>query len=187
MDRARRLSMVRGALPAYFDGVVTIDGARGVILQGFTVQNSLGHGISGMRGAAFSVLNTTAQNNGICGLTLLQSSTAEISDFRVLANMDCGIDIATGSSAVLKGAIDVTGNPGGGVGINGTSILEMRGARVNVRNNGAGFTAGSNSQIAVFNAFGQPTTVTVDGNVNEGIALGDSVLNIFGQAAFTVS
>jgi hypothetical protein len=47
---------------AEFDGVVIIDGASGVTIQGFTVQNGPGEGILGTHGAAFSVRNTTVQD-----------------------------------------------------------------------------------------------------------------------------
>jgi hypothetical protein len=171
-----------------FDGVITIDGARGVIIQGLTVQHGTGKGVFGKRGAAFSVRNATLQDNGYSGIAVRESSTAEISDCRVLRNMDVGIIVEIGSSAVFKGSIEVRDNPVGGVGINGTSIVEMRGARVNVSNNAFGIIAGSNSQIAVFDFNSvEPTTITVEGNAAKGIALGDSVLNVFGHAVITVA
>ena len=52
-----------GGGPTEFEGVVTIDGAHGVTLTGFTIQNGPGEGILGVRGAAFAVQDTTVQNN----------------------------------------------------------------------------------------------------------------------------
>src|SRR5215510_8740263 len=42
-----------GGSPTEFEGVVTIDGAHGVTLTGFTIQNGPGEGILGIHGAAF--------------------------------------------------------------------------------------------------------------------------------------
>jgi hypothetical protein len=62
-----------------------------------------------------------------------------------------GMDVYTQSSAVLKGAIRTNENLGNGADINGTSIIEIRGAQVEAsRNGGVGLVAGSNSQLAVF-------------------------------------
>jgi polygalacturonase len=65
-----------------FDGVVTIDGASGVTIQGFTVQNGPGEGILGTHGAAFSVRNSTVQDNGSTGVAVGEGSTAELTDCR---------------------------------------------------------------------------------------------------------
>jgi Right handed beta helix region len=171
-----------GGPPAEFDGVVTIDGARGVTIQGFTVQNGPGEGILGVHGAAFSVRNTTARDNGFTGVAVGDSSTAELTDCRLLHN-GLGMDVFTGSSAILKGAIVIADNLTNGVDINGTSIVEVRGARVQAtRNGGFGVVAGSNSQLAMLGFAGsQGSSLTVDANVQGGIALGDSVLNVFSQ------
>ena len=53
--------------PKVFESVVTIDGARGVTIRGFTFQNSPGWGIHGQGGAAFAVKDTTMQDNGSGG------------------------------------------------------------------------------------------------------------------------
>ena len=135
---------------AEFDGVVMIDGASGVTIQGFTVQNGPGEGILGTHGAAFSVRNTTVQDNGGNGVAVAEGSTAELTDCSMLRNAT-GIDVFTQSSAVLKGAIRTNENLGNGADINGTSIIEIRGAQVEAsRNGGVGLVAGSNSQLAVF-------------------------------------
>ena len=47
-----------GGGPTEFEGVVTIDGAQGVTLTGFTIQNGRGEGILGHHGAAFTVQHT---------------------------------------------------------------------------------------------------------------------------------
>jgi Right handed beta helix region len=178
-----------GGPPAEFDGVVTIDGASGVAIQGFTVQNGPGEGILGMRGAAFSVRNTTVQDNGFTGVAVGQGSTAELTDCGILRNGGPGIDVFTQSSAVLKGAIRTNDNLQGGVEINGTSIIEIRGAQVEASRNGTfGLAAGSNSQLAVFGLAGsRGSTFTIDANVQGGIVLGDSILNVFSESTISIT
>ena len=68
-----------GGGPTVFDGVVTIDGARGVTIKGFTIQNSPSWGILGGGGAAFAVKDTTMQDNGTGGI-FLNSSSVEVTD-----------------------------------------------------------------------------------------------------------
>lgn len=178
-----------GGPPAEFDGVVTIDGASGVTIQGFTVQNGPGEGILGTHGAAFSVHDTTVQDNGFTGVAVGEGSTAELTDCRILRNSGPGIDVYTESSAVFKGAIRTNDNLGGGVEVNGTSILEIRGAQVEASRNGVfGLVAGSNSQLAVFGFAGsQGSTVTMDANGGAGIALGTSILNVFSESTIVIT
>jgi hypothetical protein len=171
-----------------FDGVVTIDGASGVAIQGFTVQNGPGEGILGWHGAAFSVRNTTVQDNGGTGVAVAEGSTAELTDCSILRN-GLGMDVYTQSSAVLKGAIRTNDNLQSGAEINGTSIIELRGAQVEASRNGTfGFAAGSNSQLAVFGfAANRGNTFTADANGQAGILLGDSTLNLFSESTITIT
>ncbi len=177
-----------GGPVAEFDGVVTIDGASGVTIQGFTVQNGPGEGILGTHGAAFSVLNTTVQDNGSTGVVVAEGSTAELTDCSILRN-DAGIDVFTQSSAVLKGSIRTNDNLLNGATVNGTSIIEIRGAQVEAsRNGGEGLAAGSNSQLAVFGFAGsQGSTFTIDANGGGGILLGDSILNVFSESTIAIT
>ena len=177
-----------GGPAAEFDGVVTIDGASGVTIQGFTVQNGPGEGILGTHGAAFSVRNSTVQDNGSTGVVVAEGSTAELTDCSILRN-DAGIDVFTQSSAVLKGSIRTNDNLLNGATVNGTSIIEIRGAQVEAsRNGGEGLAAGSNSQLAVFGFAGsQGSTFTIDANGGGGILLGDSILNVFSESTIAIT
>jgi hypothetical protein len=177
-----------GGPAAEFDGVVTIDGASGVTIQGFTVQNGPGEGILGTHGAAFSVRNSTVQDNGSAGVAVAEGSTAELTDCSILRN-DAGIDVFTQSSAVLKGSIRTNDNLTNGATVNGTSIIEIRGAQVEAsRNGGEGLAAGSNSQLAVFGFAGsQGSTFTIDANGGGGILLGDSILNVFSESTIAIT
>jgi Right handed beta helix region len=177
-----------GGPASEFDGVVTIDGASGVTIQGFTVQNGPGEGILCTHGAAFSVRNTTVQDNGFTGVAVAEGSTAELTDCSILRN-GLGIDVYTQSSAVLKGSIRTNDNLTSGADINGTSIIEIRGAQVEAsRNGGFGLFAGSNSQLAVFGFdVSRGSTFTIDANGQGGIALGDSILNVFESATIAIT
>jgi len=178
-----------GGPTSEFDGVVTIDGASGVTIQGFTVQNGPGEGILGTHGAAFSVRNTTVQDNGFTGVAVGQGSTAELTDCSILRNGGPGMDVYTQSSAVLKGAIRTNDNLQNGATVNGTSILEIRGAQVEASRNGTfGLIAGSNSQLAVFGFAGsQGSTFTIDANGQAGIGLGSSILNVFSESTIAIT
>ena len=133
--------------------------------------------------------DTTVQDNGFTGVAVGEGSTAELTDCRILRNSGPGIDVYTESSAVFKGAIRTNDNLGGGVEVNGTSILEIRGAQVEAsRNGGFGLVAGSNSQLAVFGFAGsQGSTVTLDANGGAGIALGTSILNVFSESTIAIT
>src|SRR4029453_4138978 len=178
-----------GGPTSEFDGVVTIDGDSGVTIQGFTVQNGPGEGILGTHGAAFSVRNTTVQDNGFTGVAVGQGSTAELMDCGILRNGGPGMDVYNQTSAVLKGAISTNDNLQSGAHINGTSIIEIRGAQVEAsRNGGFGLVAGSNSQLAVFGFAGsRGSTFAADANVQGGIALAGSVLNVFESTTIAIT
>src|SRR4030095_8285137 len=177
-----------GGPTSEFDGVVMIDGASGVTIQGFTVQNGPCGGILGTHGAAFSLRNTTVQDNGSTGVVVAEGSTAELTDCSILRN-DAGIDVFTQSSAVLKGSIRTNDNLLNGATVNGTSIIEIRGAQVEAsRNGGFGLIAGTNSQLAVFGFAGsQGSTFTIDANGGAGIVLSDSILNVFNESTITIT
>jgi hypothetical protein len=178
-----------GGPVAEFDAVVTIDGASGVTIQGFTVQNGPGEGILGTHGAAFSVRNTTVQDNGLTGVAVGEGSTAELTDCSILRNGGPGFDVFTQSSAVFKGTIRTNDNLESGGDVNGTSILEIRGAQVEASRNGTfGLVAGSNSQLAVFGfAANRGNTFTIDANGQGGILLGDSLLNVFTESTIAIT
>ena len=57
-----------GGVPAELTGLVTIDGARGVTVTGFTIQNGPGDGILALHAATFAVRNTTVQDHAFIGI-----------------------------------------------------------------------------------------------------------------------
>jgi hypothetical protein len=173
--------------PLDFNAVLTVDGARGVVIKGLTVQNSPAEGILGLRGAAFSVLQTQVRDNAFTGVSVGGGSTAELIDADINHN-GLGLDVYTGSSAILKGVIAITQNSGNGVDINGQATVEIRGAAVNASNNGgSGITVGS-GQLAIFNfASSVGSSVNASGNGFAGIFVGGSLVTVYPAATVTAS
>jgi hypothetical protein len=165
------------------EGVVTIDGVQGVTLTGFTVQHGPGEGILGIHGAAFAVQQTTVQQNAASGIAVADGSTADLTDCTIEGN-GFGIDVFTSSSAILRGAISISRNQGNGAEVNGQSMLELRGAQVQLSDNGgAGLVAG-NGQVAIFGftaSQGSPLTATANGDPRGGIIIAGSLFSIFGR------
>ena len=87
----------------------------------------------------------------------------------------------TSSSAILKGTININKNKGNGAEVNGQSILEIRGAQVQLNDNGGiGLVAGS-GQVAIFGfSASQGSTLTANGNGDFGIIIGRLTINHFG-------
>jgi len=175
-----------GGSPTELEGVVTIDGAHGVTLTGFTVQNGPGEGILGFHGAAFAVQQTTVQQNATSGIAVADGSTADLTDCTMQGN-GFGMDVFTSASAILRGTITSSQNMGNGVEVNGQSMLEIHGAQVQPNNNGgAGLVAGS-GQVAIFGfTAAQGSTLTANGNGNCGIIIftPQSQLTIYGSDFF---
>ena len=167
--------------------MLTVDGARAVSIVGLTVQNGPAEGILGLRGAAFTVVQTQVRDNTFTGISVGGGSTAELTD-TVMQRNNPGLDVYTGASAILRGAIVITHNAGNGVEINGMAVVEIRGAQVAASDNGGvGVVVGS-GQLAIF---GFPSSVgsalTVNNNGFAGIVLGNSVFNVYPAATVTAS
>jgi hypothetical protein len=90
--------------------------------------------------------------------------------------------VFTSSSAILRGDISISQNKGNGAGISGQSILEIRGAQVQMNDNvGIGLVAGS-GQVAIFGfSASQGSTLTANGNGDFGIIICGSQLTILGS------
>jgi hypothetical protein len=93
-----------------------------------------------------------------------------------------GLDVFTGASTILRGAISITDNLGAGAFAGGQSILEIRGADVQVNNNSAGIVVLPGGQLTIF-AFSSSTgsTLTADGN-DVGIFLLGGQLPVFNSS-----
>ncbi|MFQ5906635.1 MAG: nitrous oxide reductase family maturation protein NosD [bacterium] len=102
-------------LPSY-EGVLTIVGARGVTITGFTIQ----HGVDGITckiGAACIVRNTILQDNADEGIQVSHSATAEVTDSTLRRNAEWGIVVVATSSVVFRGTIISTNNGRDGIGV----------------------------------------------------------------------
>jgi Right handed beta helix region len=173
--------------PLDFNAVLTVDGARGVVIKGLTVQNSPAEGILGLRGAAFSVVDTQVRDNAFTGISVGDGSTADLTDI-VIQRSNPGLDVYNNSSAILHRSIAITHNTGNGVEINGLAVVEIRGAKVNASDNaGSGVAVGS-GQLAIF---GLPSSagsaLTASNNRFAGINVAGSLFSVYPDATVTAS
>ena len=166
-----------------FNPLVLIDGARGVLIRGMTIQNSSGEGVLAQNGAAVVLQDVTARDNGFTGIAVSTNSTAELVNCAVDSNA-LGIDAFNNASVVLKGTIDVRNNENG-VEINGQSTLEIRGGQVVVNDNKQTGILAGNSSISIF-GFTESlgSSLTVSGNGTTGILLPSSTLEVVGGRFF---
>lgn len=166
--------------PTEFEGVVTIDGAHGVTLTGFTIQNGPGEGILGQRGAAFTVLDTTVQGNTGTGIAIGGGSTGDLTHCTVQGNT-LGLDVYTGATVILRSSIVITQNSGSGVNVFGGSMIELRGASVQLTDNGAvGLVIGGGSNLATFLfTASQGSMLTINNHFVAGIIALDATLDLF--------
>src|SRR5262245_50383308 len=176
-----------GGGPVEFTGVVTVSGARSVTIKGITVQRGPGEGILGLRGATFTVEDVTVQDNASTGIVVGDGSRADLTDVTAQRNLG-GLDVFTGSVAILRGTITLQANTSVGAAINGLSVLEIRGAHVRANDNGGvGIVAGS-GQLAMFGfAASAGSTLTASGNGFAGIVLAGSQLTAFPRCKITVA
>jgi hypothetical protein len=170
-----------------FNAVLTVDGARGVIIKGLTVRNSLANGILALRGASLSVQQTHVRDNALTGISIGGSSTADLTDVQVQGSSP-GLDAYTGSTVILHGSIGFTQNAGNGVEINGLAIVEIRGATVSASDNGGvGILVGS-GQLAIFgfpSAFA--SSLTASNNGFAGIVVASSTFTVYPPVPVTIS
>jgi Right handed beta helix region len=171
-----------GGGPLEFSAVVMIDGAQGVVVKGLTVQNGPGEGILGIRGSAFTLSDVRVEHNASAGIAVADGSTATLIDCTTRQNR-IGLDVFTTSAAVMKGTIRITDNTGNGADVSGRSILELRGAAVQVSENGGfGLTVGG-SQLAIFGfTESQGSTLMIKGNTLAGLVIATGSLEVLASS-----
>jgi hypothetical protein len=175
-----------GSVPqgAELDGLVTIDGARGVIIRNLTIERSRAEGVLGIRGAVFTIESVIVQDNGGAGVGAA-SSVIDIADFTSRRNT-AGFDLFNGTHVVLRGKVLANDNQDAGIFLGGSSTLEVRGATVEASNNTSGVVALGGSQIS-FWTFGGPLTaggsISTSANRVAGLRLIDSGMEIFSDSA----
>jgi Right handed beta helix region len=167
------------------DGLVIIDGVAGVTITGLRVQNSSGTGVLAQRGAALMMRDTFVQDHAQTGIVVVDHSTAELSNCTTQRNR-LGLDVFTSSSAVLKGDFTSSHNANG-VDVNGTSIIELRGAQVQLNENaGYGLVAASGSHVAIFGLeASRDSTLEANGNGFAGIVLADGRMTAYVPASIS--
>ena len=106
---------------------------------------------------------------------------ADLTDCTIQGN-GMGIDVFTRSSAILMGVITSSHNTGNGAVVNGQSMLEIRGAQVQMNDNGdIGLVAGG-GQVAIFGfTAAQGSTLIANGNGGWGIIIFGSQFTILGS------
>lgn len=102
-------------------GLVNIVGAQGIIITGFTVQNSDVDGINGRQGAAVTLSDVEVLDSADDGIEITESSTVRLTDVTVLRSGEHGIRILRGSNGVSDGMI--VSNDNGTLGVRGSGIL----------------------------------------------------------------
>lgn len=183
---------IRGLRNATLDGshtpseaVVLIDGARGVTLENFTVQNGADQGILATHQSRAVLKNLSAQSNGTVGLAVDRSSL-EIHDISLDNNTVGGMDAFTGSTVVAFGQISANGNGGDGIAVNGKVFFEIRGAAVTAsQNGGSGISVINDSRLQIFSfPEAQGSTITANDNGFAGIGLLGAEMGVVGAQFF---
>jgi hypothetical protein len=163
-----------------FNGLVTVDGAHGILIRGWTIRNSTGEGILGIRGASM-VIQDTVVEDGRTGIGL-SDSAAEVSDCAIRRN-GAGIDAFSTSTLIFRGQIDISSNSGEALTLNGNSLSEIRGGHVQVNNNGGpGITISAHSTLTIFGfQASQGSRLTTSGNQGPGIIIAQGHLFVAGS------
>ncbi len=153
-----------------FEGVLTIAGARGVIIKGFTIQHGA-DGITCKGGAMCSVRNTTMQDNADEGIQVSQNAMAEIINCTVRRNSEWGIVVVDSSSVVFDGTIITNNNGRSGIGIFGASSASLFGEVTIQAHNNALHGIEINGASNMFTVRG---TISVGKNGRDGISVGSN-------------
>jgi len=163
-----------------FNGLVTIDGARGVTIDGLEIRDSQAEGVLLINGAGASIENAVVRGNRT-GIRLSQSTLA-IADSEVRDQAGSGIMAISGSSLVMTGNVNIHNNLGAGLFLEGNVMAELRGARVHVDDNVLGVVISLHSTLAVLELETSVGSVlTARNNAAIGIQLGQGVLMVAGE------
>ena len=167
------------------EAVVLIDGARGVQLSDFTVQNGSDQGVLATHQAQGVLKNLIVTNNGTVGLSVDRSSL-EIVDLNLDNNRTGGMDAYTGSIIVAKGHLSANNNGGDGLAANGKVFFELRGATVVANENAAvGISIINDSRLQIFSfPEAQGSAINANGNGFAGVGILGSELGVVGSQFF---
>ena len=162
-----------------FNGLLTVDGAHGVIITGWSIRNSAGEGILGMHGANMVIEDTVLEKNST-GLGL-SNSAAEVVDSAMRYN-SIGLDAYSASTVIFRGDIDISRNTSESLTLNGKSLGEIRGGHLNVHDNlTGGVIVSAESSLVIFGfQTSQTSRLTANNNQGPGIVIGQSQLFVAG-------
>lgn len=167
------------------EAVVLIDGARGVQLAGFTVQNGADQGILATHQSQALLSDLVVRNNGTVGLSV-DRSHLEILNLALDENRTGGMDAYSGSTVVAKGSLTANSNGGDGLAVNGKTFFELRGANVTASENaGSGISIINDSRLQIFSfPEAQGSSINADNNGFAGIGILGSELGVVGSQFF---
>lgn len=153
-----------------FNPLVTINGAQGVVLENLAIRNSTAEGLIARNNASLTLREVTATANAGLGM-LFDSARATIEDSTVSGN-GSGLDSVNNSTLLFAGDIDLTQNGALGLGASNGTAVELRGAQVDVSNNGAFGAVIEGAKFGIFN-FGvsQGSSLTANDNGLFGIVV----------------
>jgi hypothetical protein len=162
-----------------FNGLLTVDGAHGVIITGWSIRNSAGEGILGMHGANMVIEDTVLEKNST-GLGL-SNSAVEVVDSAMRYN-SIGLDAYSASTVIFRGDIDISRNTAESLTLNGKTLGEIRGGHLNVHDNlTGGVIVSAESSLVIFGfQTSQTSRLTANNNQGPGIVIGQSQLFVAG-------
>ena len=162
-----------------FNGLLTVDGAHGITIRGWSILNSAGEGILGVRGASMLIQDTVVEQN-FTGIGLSNSS-AEIADSSARYNSN-GLDAYAASTVIFRGEILISRNTSESLTLNGNSLAEIRGAHLNVSDNPAGgVIISAESSMVIFGFKTSETSrLTTNNNQGPGILIGQGHMFVAG-------
>lgn len=162
-------SDVAGQQGSVFEGLLTVDGAQGVVITGLTVQNSPVDGILVQRGAAATVQSTTVQDSADDGIQVSEGSSAQLTDCMVERNGEFGVVVSFNAQTRFSGTIVVHENGSHGLLISDVAEALFREGTIEVTNNGgAGILVFASASARVSRA---AVTITANANGLDGILL----------------
>jgi hypothetical protein len=163
-----------------FNGLITIDGAQGIVLRGLRISDSPSEGVLATHGSNLTIEDSVIEGHHT-GVRLSQSSMT-LRNSTIQDNSGSGLMAITGSTVVFGGEVHLTNNLGAGLFLEGNSMAEIRGAQVHVDHNFLGVIVSLHSTLAVLELQSSlGSTLTARHNTAIGIQLGQGLLMVAGE------
>jgi hypothetical protein len=148
------------------ENTITIDGARGVVFNGLTIQGGY-RGIHGHGGAGLEIIDGLIQNCAYRGIQVEENTITTLKGCTVKNCGSDGIMAFQNSGLIIAGECNITDNSNTGIwALLSSSIVANNGTLNLSGNGGAGIAAGQSSTLQLFNA-----TINTTGNGQEGIKI----------------